>query len=658
MINQLYKSSSPYLIQHKDNPVHWQLWSHETLQLSKHQNKPILVSVGYSTCHWCHVMAHECFEDKEIAALMNSYFINIKIDREERPDLDHFFMNAVQCMGVSGGWPLHCFLTPDLKPFYGGTYFPPVPKYGRISWPELLKAIHKAYQERNLEIISQSNKLYDVIMQASTPIANVDYDNHSIPFDQIAEFIQQLSDFENGGFGFGQKFPNSMLLQYLIKSHHHNIKFDFRAFIKKSIQSLCFGGMFDHIQGGFFRYTVDKEWKIPHFEKMAYDHALILGLLADYLMIHSNVWCSYFIDKSVEFWETEMKADNGLFYAALDADSNGKEGLYYLWTESEIQNVIQDTTSDFLNVASLSAFDNQQGKVLNLLNLLEFSEADSLSFLSKNTAIFAKLKKARSERIKPSTDTKFILAWNALLVSMYSKLFHATDEERYKFKAVELIDLIQKNFTIDWHCSYFCRTTNLNGDKNGFAFLEDYAYYLDALLRTYEISGTELFLNRTLDLLNILNTLFAERDGIYLITNKLHVDSLAGSIDLKDSSLPNPNAIIASVYFRLYLMLSDKDYYNKFSRMQTSAMSTVHNDYFSHASWLLLSPEITDRYILVKSNNSNIPKGIKSLFKNREVVYFYSDEIQEGAVVICTGQKCSKPFYSIDEVATYLEQDN
>ncbi|MEO6189157.1 MAG: DUF255 domain-containing protein, partial [Saprospiraceae bacterium] len=329
MTNQLHLSSSPYLIQHKDNPVHWRLWNQETINLAQSENKIILVSVGYSTCHWCHVMAHECFENEEIAAVMNKFFINVKIDREERPDLDHYFMSAVQLMGVSGGWPLHCFLTPDLKPFYGGTYFPPKAKYGRMAWPDLLMAIHKAFIEKNDEIVSQSIKLNDAIVsQAPTNNFSTTLDGLVFMEDSLLQ-LEKYLDWDKGGIGMGQKFPNTFILSYLLQIDDFRKDNKYIDFIELSITKMCLNGMYDHIQGAFYRYTVDREWKIPHFEKMAYDHALITSLLAEQYFHTNEEFYFYFIKQSVDFWELELMGSNGLFYAAMDADSEGEEGLYY-----------------------------------------------------------------------------------------------------------------------------------------------------------------------------------------------------------------------------------------------------------------------------------------------------------------------------------------
>ncbi|MBK9961870.1 MAG: thioredoxin domain-containing protein [Saprospiraceae bacterium] len=604
-MNELLKAQSPYLLQHKDNPVHWKVWSPETLKLAIETNKPILVSVGYSTCHWCHVMAHESFEDADIAAIMNEFFICIKVDREERPDIDQYMMNAVQLLGVSGGWPLHVFLTPDLKPFYGGTYFPPIRKYGRISWPELLIAIHKAFIQKPKELELQGQKLVEALSpKLTTEKADfTEASNSEKLLGDVAKIFGEVMDKEFGGFGFGQKFPNTQALEFLLKNQGLFDEWTAIKHIHLSLRKMCLGGMFDHLAGGFCRYTTDRAWKIPHFEKMGYDHALILQLLAKVHQNYREHGYLFFIKKSLDFWEQEMKSSSGLFYAAMDADSDGEEGKFYVWTESEIQSCLGEDYNFVRPLLELIPMHEADKHVLCLNEAtLVIGEKINLEKLLKIQAGLSTMNSLRNTRVRPSVDTKLILGWNALIVKTYCNLYICLVDKEVKLKALSLVDRIWERYKIGERELKFYRY--LAGDQGvGLAFLEDLAYLLDALLSAHQISLNVVYLERIEEVLKLLNEEFIHPSGFYNIHSKNHLDSLGQGIELLDHSTPNPNAIIASVLWAMYQITELEEYQQRAKSMLHKALIQVEGSYFSSMSWIDLYQQINGNQILVKCKN-------------------------------------------------------
>jgi uncharacterized protein YyaL (SSP411 family) len=362
--NRLIKETSPYLLQHAHNPVDWYPWGEEALQKASMEDKPILVSIGYSACHWCHVMERESFEDEVTADIMNKYFVNIKIDREERPDLDHVYMDAVQTITGSGGWPLNVFLTPDAKPFYGGTYFPPVRAFNRMSWKETLYAIHESYRDKREEIESQAENLTRHIVNANSfGISTQEAENTSHFFSRddleiIAKNLLQSADKEWGGFGQAPKFPQTFSIQYLLRHYHFTNDENALKQALLSLDKMMKGGIYDHLGGGFARYSTDAQWLAPHFEKMLYDNALLVGVLAEAYQLTGQEKYAETIKETLGFIQRELTSPKGGFYSALDADSEGVEGKYYVWSKDEINSLLGDDADLFAEVYNISEKGN------------------------------------------------------------------------------------------------------------------------------------------------------------------------------------------------------------------------------------------------------------------------------------------------------------
>jgi len=436
--NRLAKENSPYLLQHAHNPVDWYPWGDEALQRAKAEDKPILVSIGYSSCHWCHVMERESFEDETTAAIMNQHFVNIKIDREERPDLDHVYMDALQAMTGSGGWPLNIFLTPELKPFYGGTYFPPVKVHNRGSWKDVLSGVSTAYNERRSEIEAQANELLAHLENANSfgiekglsidiPVEELFLQKHA---DEMFANIMQTADKEWGGFGRAPKFPQTFTIRYLLQYYHFTGNNEALEQACLSLDKMIEGGIYDHVGGGFARYSTDTEWLAPHFEKMLYDNALIVMALSEAYQLTKKELYKKTIIETLRFVENQMTSAEYGFYSALDADSEGVEGKYYTWTKAEVDEILKQNSYLFCRYYDIT--DHGNWEEVNIPRTKKAAEVfcaenglDTVVFYEQMEKCLQQLLFEREKRTRPLLDDKLILSWNALMNSAYSKAFAA-----------------------------------------------------------------------------------------------------------------------------------------------------------------------------------------------------------------------------------------
>ena len=551
--NHLIHETSPYLLQHAHNPVNWYPWGEEALAKAVSEDKPILVSIGYAACHWCHVMERESFENEATASLMNAYFINIKIDREERPDLDHIYMDAVQAMTGSGGWPLNVFLTPEKKPFFGGTYFPPVAAYNRSSWTDVLTGVHTAYREKRSEIISQAENLTEHLLNANAfgiqkpGTAKEDFFSET-SLNTITENILKNADTEWGGFGGAPKFPQTFAIQYLLRQYHYTKNEDALTQALLSLDKMIAGGIYDQLGGGFARYSTDSKWLAPHFEKMLYDNALLTGVMAEALQLTGNPQYAKTIQHTLAFIEREMTdADNG-FYSALDADSEGEEGKFYTWQKKEIDDLLGADAAVFSAFYGVSEKGNWEHT--NILwvkgSLTAFAEAhhmlpDALEDLLNNCR--EKLLSHRAKRPRPQLDYKILLGWNALMNTAYAKAFAATGTISYREKAVQNMRFLETKFSAadgSWFHTY------KNGEARIPAFLDDYACLIQAYIHLQEITGEGSYLFKAKALTEWVLLHFAEPEtGFFFYTHQSQSDVVIRKKEVYDGATPSGNAIMA-----------------------------------------------------------------------------------------------------------------
>ena len=514
MKNLLEHDPSPYLQQHKNNPVHWKTWTKENLNLAKKNNKPILLSIGYASCHWCHVMAHESFEDKETAEIMNNNFINIKVDREERPDIDFIFQSSFQLFNQSsGGWPLTMFLDENGVPFSGGTYFPKESKHGLPSFKDVLKKVNEIYTKEREKIINQSNLIKDSLKLKKNPVLNQE-------LEPILQSILINLDKDKGGFKGAPKFPNFNLYDTLIYFYNKNKKEEYLSYTKSLLKNICSKGIYDHIEGGICRYTVDENWMIPHFEKMLYDNAQFVSLLSSYCLINGDEYFLKKIIQTIEFLNEQFKNKKfNLLGSAFDADSDGKEGKYYVFSFDEIKNI-----KDIKEYFEIKPEGNWEGKIILEEKKLPTNE------------IINKLREIRSKRNKPFFDDKTQLDLNCLWIKALINAHNVLPKQGYIKLAENYFNSIEKKFgNSDPYHSY---------SKN-LVFLEDYAFLINALINLYDVTLNIKYKLKGQELTRkCIEKFFSSELNIFRKNEKSLDDIFFNPIDISDHTIPNGNAIM------------------------------------------------------------------------------------------------------------------
>ena len=563
--NDLSKETSPYLLQHAHNPVQWKPWSDTLFATATAEDKPILLSIGYAACHWCHVMERESFEDEAVADYMNTHFINIKVDREERPDIDHIYMDALQAMTGSGGWPLNIFLLPNGQPFYGGTYFPPNAMQNRASWMDVLKGVHAAFDSNREKLVEQATHLTAHLLQsnikaqqsqASEVIATTE------EFQMIAQRILQNADTQWGGFGAAPKFPQTFSIQVLFRNYFHNKDQASIVHAIRSIDKMIQGGIYDHVGGGFSRYSVDAMWQAPHFEKMLYDNALILGTLAEAYQITKKPIYQDVIHATFTFLQRELFNGSGGYYAALDADSEGVEGKFYTWSYDELKAIITPEIFDAF-IAYYQVTPNGNWEHTNILwtqNELEKEWEPAWQNELK------KLFDARAVRVRPALDHKVILGWNAMLIVGFCKMNAATGNQLYKKAAIECMDWLESNL---YHAdeNYFYHSI-ANGIPKAQAFLDDYANLIQAYIQLQEMTGDTSYLFKAKKWMDYVLIHFIDEDGLYFYyTASYQKDVIIRKKESYDGAQPSGNALICSSLFYLGQVFDLTEWRNQAEKM-------------------------------------------------------------------------------------------
>ncbi len=688
MPNALINETSPYLLQHAHNPVNWYPWGDEALQKAIAEDKPILVSIGYAACHWCHVMERESFEDEATAALMNEHFINIKIDREERPDLDHIYMDAVQAMAGSGGWPLNAFLTPDKKPFYGGTYFPPKAVMNRPSWKDVLTAVADAFKKQRADIEEQANGLTQHLYQANSFGINTTEQPFSIEQIDIAcDHLLKQADKQWGGFGAAPKFPQTFSIQFLLryyafeKERNPQLAEDALKQALLSLDKMIEGGIYDQIGGGFARYSTDPEWLAPHFEKMLYDNALLVTTLSEAYALTQNEYYKRTIEHTLTFIERELTDPSNGFYAALDADSEGEEGKYYVWQLEEVQELLGPDTAVYCDYYNISANGNwsegtssEDGK--NILRVLEplpvfaanrqYKIEDLQLLLDRCNA---KLLKTREQRIKPALDDKIILGWNALMNTAYSKAYAATGNKEYRQKAIDNMEFLLSAFhTTEGGWQHVWK----NGAAKYPAFLDDYAYLIQALLQLDKITANRDYLVRAKELCEKVITDFSEPDGYFYYTPEQQTDVIVRKKEVYDGATPSGNSVMAQNLLELGLLLDQREWLER-SYQMTKGLSTVAVKYpTSFGVWLAgVYQQITGtKEVVLMGNFENSLRELltQPLFHSVMMAAHQPDESfpllkdkttdQELALFLCENYACQRPVFSVNDLLKQLKEFN
>jgi uncharacterized protein len=560
--NRLIKETSPYLLQHAHNPVEWYAWGDEAFARARDENKPVLLSIGYSACHWCHAMEHESFENEEIAQLMNENFVNIKVDREERPDLDQIYMNAVQMMTHHGGWPMTVFLTPEGVPFYGGTYFPPEDRYNMPGFLRVLLSVANAYHERTDEVTKNAVALLKELRRVGTRTQSSDILSPSLLDDAFAAVVKNY-DGMNGGFGGAPKFPPAMTLEFLMRVFHRTKDQSAREIVLQTSEKMARGGIYDQLGGGFHRYSTDAKWLVPHFEKMLYDNALLSRqYLHLYQLTHDELARDVVVG-TLDYVFREMTSPEGGFYSTQDADSEGHEGKFFVWTREEVEAELgaeeAQLFSAYFNVTQEGNFEGKN--ILNVPQSLdEIAAAENVS-VEKLSSVIAEsvstLFQLRERRIKPDRDEKILTAWNGLMLASFAEAAAVLKRDDYLKIARRNAGFVLENL---YRHGLLLRTYK-DGKAKLNGYLEDYAFFIDGLLALFETSGEFEWFDAALELTaTMIKEFWDESDGGFFFTGKSHEELIVRSKDFYDNATPSGNSVAAEVLLRLSVLTGDEKY--------------------------------------------------------------------------------------------------
>jgi uncharacterized protein len=593
--NRLINESSPYLLQHAHNPVDWFPWGEEAFEKAKQENKPILVSIGYAACHWCHVMERESFEDSAVAAYMNAHFVNIKVDREERPDVDHIYMDAVQAMTGSGGWPLNAFLLPDTRPFYGGTYFPPRRAFNRASWQEVLTAIVNAYRDKKDDLTRQAETLTEHL-QTSNRIASAGFEFNKETVFQAYDQVMKTADTEWGGFGNAPKFPQTLTISFLLRFAHLTGNEHAKNQALLSLDKMICGGIYDQLSGGFARYSTDREWLAPHFEKMLYDNALLIMVLSEALQLTGKKIYRNAIAETIAFLKREMLHAGGGFYSALDADSEGVEGKFYVWDYEEVIKLLGDDAAVFTAFFDIKPGGNWEEKSIPriLQPVVGFAKENSISEDELEAIINrgkARLMEERAKRIRPGLDDKILLGWNALLVKALCQAYAATGEKNWLELAGNNLRFLLSAFDAGDEGLYH---TWKNGLARIPAFLDDYSYVIAALLEYSKVSFDYQWLEKARELTAFVISRFSDEEGLFFYyTPDFQTDILVRKKELYDGATPSGNSFMARNLYEISLLLDLPEWRERAGRICASMGELAGKYPTSFGAWLSLLMEMT-----------------------------------------------------------------
>ena len=672
--NNLIHETSPYLLQHAHNPVEWYGWNETALKKAKDENKPIFLSIGYSSCHWCHVMAHESFENEDVAKFMNENFVNIKVDREERPDIDDIYQKVCQIATGQGGWPLSIFLTPDQKPFYVGTYFPVLDSYGRPGFGSICRQLSQAWKEKPKDIEKSAEKFLDALQKTETITVPTKLERSIL--DEAAMNLFQIGDPTYGGFGSAPKFPNAANISFLFRYAKLSGLSKFNEFSLKTLKKMAKGGIFDQIGGGFSRYSTDAKWLVPHFEKMLYDNALIPVNYAEAYQITKDPFYLDVMKKTLDFVLREMTSPEGGFYSAYDADSEGVEGKFYVWKKSEIKEILGNDADLFCLYFDVTDGGNWEGNniLCNNLNLSTVAFNFGVTEQKAQEIINScseKLLKVRSTRIPPGLDDKILVSWNSLMITAFAKGYRVTNDTRYLDAAKNCISFIENNL--------FENDKLLRTYKNGSAkidgYLEDYSYFVNALLDVFEIEPEKKYLDLALKLGDHLVDHFWDSDtSSFFMTSDNHEKLIIRPKSNYDLSLPSGNSVSAFVMLRLF-HLSQKQNFLEISTkiMESQAQMAAENPFgfgyllntiFNYVQKPLeITIVNTENYELCHSIVTDyLPNSFIVTIHNStqldslsDFPFFAGKTFEDKTTVfVCKDFSCSLPLHTLDEINSHL----
>lgn len=668
--NRLINSTSPYLLQHAHNPVDWYEWGEEALMAAKQENKPILVSIGYSSCHWCHVMEREVFETEELARIMNEYLICIKVDREERPDIDQIYMDAVQAMGVHGGWPLNVFLTPDQKPFYGGTYFPPE------QWQQVVVGIHRAFNERRQEVEESAEQFAQHLTQNNFSHLKKESANPTFNADLDAMYskLEEAFDRTWGGLDKAPKFIMPSVWMWLLRYHHLTGDDNVLQQVVLTLDRIARGGIYDQIGGGFARYSVDGYWFAPHFEKMLYDNAQLISLYSEAYIVTGNQPFKTVVEETFQWLQTEMMHPEGGFYSALDADSEGVEGKFYTWTMQELDEILGDDSDPIKMWYSVKPEGNwEHGRNILFRSISEDKFLTNYGIVpgdwnKKLREVKDKLLEVRDKRTRPGLDEKIITSWNAMMVIGLTDAYRATRDERYVNLAKKNMAFLERELS-DGKTLY----RSWKGGKRSHieGFLDDYAWTILACIRLYEVTFEEYWVKRA-ELLttHVIDDFLDSADGLFFYTGKYRERLIAQRKEVFDNVIPASNSVMARGLFYLGVLL-DKQTWKDMARNMTlpfGQVITSEPNYMSN--WGIAYTEINRGIaeVVVVGRDAEEMRKEFHLHFNPFVLTMGTMSVSElpliagkgelngrTAIYVCYDKACRKPVSTVEEALTELD---
>ncbi len=659
--NRLITSSSPYLLQHAHNPVDWWEWCEEAFAKAVKDDKLVLVSIGYSACHWCHVMEHECFEKEDTAAIMNEHFVCIKVDREERPDIDQIYMEAVQMLTGSGGWPLNCFLLPDKRPLHGGTYFP------KKQWEQVLQSLALFYAEKKEEANTYAANLTEGIVRINligNPTANFPVK------ETIQKHLLEWSksfDTIHGGFTWSPKFAMPVNLELFLQYGVLSSDETFSDFVHTTLVKMAEGGIFDQMGGGFARYSTDAFWKVPHFEKMLYDNAQLLSLYANAYRHNQNPLYKIVIEKTISFLESEMNHDSGMYYSALDADSEGVEGKFYIWEKEELEQLLgadEPIYSLYYSVEQEGNWEHHQSILHKtksdeeLEKLIGKPIAEIESIVEKCNAVLLPI---RNKRIKPGTDDKIIATWNGLLLRGFAESYLATGNSTYLDQAKACADAM---FSQLWKDKTLYRIYK-DGKVSIPGFAEDYAAFIEGLIAVYEASGEEKYVGFANEIMERAIKLFYDEEvGLFRFASSETENMIATKFDVSDDVIPSSNGIFVKGLIKLGYLLGKVTYHEMADRMLLTALPKIEKYPTMHGNWFQALLWKSYGFYQLVETGTKIPFTVKPYFANTMYCTLKSQsgipllkekEISDSIkYYLCKDKVCSLPLGTLEDVTRMI----
>ncbi len=665
--NELINESSPYLLQHAHNPVNWKPWNSDVLKFAVEHNKILLISIGYSACHWCHVMEDESFTDLEVAKLMNEHFICIKVDREERPDVDQLYMEAVQIINGQGGWPLNCFALPDGRAFWGGTYFP------KDNWLEVLNQIIYIKEKTPQKLEEQAEMIKKGIISNQSFMKNNSDNKQITDFEFIYNTISYQLDNLFGGSINAPKFPMPILYQYLLYYYSKTKNKELENHLILTLKNMAEGGIFDQLGGGFSRYATDNKWNIPHFEKMLYDNAQLISLYSNAYRKFKDPIYKTISERILIFIERELKADNGLFYCALDADSEGEEGKFYIWKKTEIEKILKEDTElfcKFYNVTENGNWENAKNILFinsnssEVYKLFGFTKEEIIKKLENSSK---KLFEERNKRIRPLTDNKIIVSWNALMIEALIDSYAAFNEEKYLNQAQKNLDLILKDYFID---EKLLRLKD-NSGKIIYAMLDDYAFLIQNLISVFQHTGKEYYLHKAKGLTDFCLTHFYDNEtALFYYTPDFENTLIIRNKEIYDNVIPSSNSVLFRTIYILSVIFDDAAYRKIYKKGISAIKSFLEKYPASFSNWIKLMMESENSSTIVsitgnkaknysKKINMEYLPDILVLFteKDSKLPHFKGKLIEEKTMIsVCSETECYLFTENLEEVNLFIKE--